>query len=312
MVDGLLEARALLALLIALALDVSCGEPPNRFHPVAWFGSAAAKVVRVVSGRKPLLELAAGALIALGLPALATGLVLALVGQLRPWPWVELAISALLLKTTFAFRALGQAAGAVQRALNRDDLASARVALGSLCSRDGAQLDAPLVAAGAVESVAENASDSVLAPLFYYALFGLPGAVFYRAVNTLDAMIGYRGKYEYLGKTAARLDDLLNLVPARLTMLFLFLAGALRGRNVAHAFRVFRRDRRQTSSPNAGWPMAAMAGLLGVELEKRGEYRLGQGGAQPGAATIDEAWRITRWAVTLAFGACAGALGVSS
>jgi len=139
-----------------------------------------------------------------------------------------------------------------------------------------------------------------MAPLVAYALFGLPGAVAYRAVNTLDAMIGYRGRYEYLGKAAARLDDLLNLIPARLTAGLLLVAGALARADVAGGVRVLGRDRRRTASPNAGWPMAAMAGLLGVTLEKPGHYRLGDGTAAVGAADIDRAWRIVAIAAALA------------
>src|SRR4029077_2094874 len=159
---------------------------------------------------------------------------------------------------------LGAAAHQVSRALARGDLAAARRGLASLCSRDPGALDGPARAAATIESLAENASDSVVAPLFYFALFGIPGAVFYRAVNTLDAMIGYHGRYEYLGKAAARFDDLLNLIPARLTAGLLLAAAAVARANVWDGLRVLRRDHGAPASPNAGWPMAAMAGLLGV------------------------------------------------
>jgi len=156
------------------------------------------------------------------------------------------------------------------------------------------------VAAAAIESLAENLSDSFVAPLVAYALFGLPGAVAYRAVNTLDAMIGYRGRYEYLGKAAARLDDLLNLIPARVSAGLLLVAGALTRADVAGGIRVLGRDRRATASPNAGWPMATMAGLLGVTLEKPGHYRLGDGPAAVAPSDIDRAWRIVAVAAALA------------
>src|SRR5207302_5219298 len=139
---------------------------------------------------------------------------------------------------------------------------AARAALRALGGRDASQLDGEALVAGAIQSLAENASDSFVAPLFYYLLAGVPGAVAYRAVNTLDAMIGYRGKYEALGKAAARLDDLANLVPARLTAGLLLLAGWLGGRDVAAGWRVLRRDGAKTPSPNGGRPMAVMAGLL--------------------------------------------------
>jgi adenosylcobinamide-phosphate synthase len=209
-------------------------------------------------------------------------------------------VSVWLLKSSFAFRGLGRAAFDVRDALTRGDLEAAREALRSLCSRDPSRLDAPLLVAATVESVAENASDSVVAPLFYYALFGVPGAIAYRAVNTLDSMIGYHGRFEYIGKVAARLDDALNYLPARITAGLLLLGGSLARRDPRAGWSVLRRDGRKTESPNAGQPMATMAGLLGVQLEKIGHYRLGDPGEPLVAAQIDRAWRI----VTLA--ACVG------
>jgi adenosylcobinamide-phosphate synthase len=124
--------------------------------------------------------------------------------------------------------------------------------------------------------VAENTTDSFIAPWLAFALFGLPGAVAYRAINTLDSMIGYHGKYEYLGKASARLDDLVNLIPARLSALLLVVGSAiLPGQKVSRAWRIMWRDHRRTESPNAGWTMSGMAGALGVALEKVGHYRLG-------------------------------------
>jgi adenosylcobinamide-phosphate synthase len=214
-----------------------------------------------------------------------------------------------LLKPTFALRELGRAARRVRDALAAGRIDQARRDLGSLCSRDASRLDPPLLVAGAVESLAENASDSLVAPLVYYALFGLPGAVFYRAVNTLDAMIGYRGRYEHLGKAAARLDDALNLLPARLTALLLLPAGWACGADPVRGLRVLRRDGAATESPNAGRPMAAMAGLLGVELEKRGHYRLGDRVNALSPDTIDAAWRAVRASAVLAAALCLLVIG---
>jgi adenosylcobinamide-phosphate synthase len=148
----------------------------------------------------------------------------------------------------------------------------------------------------------------VVAPLFYYALFGLPGAVAYRAVNTLDAMIGYRGRYEYLGKAAARLDDVLNFIPARMTAALLLVAGAMTRARVRDGWRILRRDGAATESPNAGRPMATMAGLLGVRLDKVGHYRLGDPMAPITAATIRTAWRIVAVAMLLSVALCAAAI----
>lgn len=286
------SATDALVLALALALDVVLGEPPNALHPVVWMGNVISALERRAPRAQRSLQLAWGTLVAALVPLAFAALAWLLLRALEPWPLAYFLVAVPLLKSTFAYRALGRAAFSVRDALRGGDLPRARRALGSLCSRDPSTLDAPLLAAAAVESVAENSSDSVVAPLFYYALFGIPGAVFYRAVNTLDSMIGYHGRYEYLGKASARLDDALNYVPARLTAALLLAAGYVSRCNVARGLRVLWRDGAKTESPNAGRPMAAMAGLLGVELEKVGHYRLGDASEHCGADTIERAWRV--------------------
>ena len=153
--------------------------------------------------------------------------------------------------------------------------------------------------------MAENASDSAVAPWLAYLVAGLAGAYAYRAANTLDALVGYRGRYEHLGKAAARLDDLLNLVPARLTAAAIVLAAPAGSRG--RALATLRRDRRRTASPNAGWPMSAMAGALGVQLEKVGHYRLGEPQRAVEAADIAAAGRIVGRALAASLLALAAA-----
>jgi len=204
-----------------------------------------------------------------------------------------------LLKSTFAVRGLAAAALRARHRLAHHDAEGARCALASLVSRDTATLTPSLISAAAIESVAENCSDSIVAPLLFYVVGGVPAAVAYRAINTLDAMIGYRGELEWLGKAAARLDDLVNLVPARLTALLLAAAAPLARGSVVRAFVTWARDRARTESPNAGHPMAAMAGALGVVLEKRGAYRLGGGLRAPGADDIARAVRVMAGAAAL-------------
>jgi adenosylcobinamide-phosphate synthase len=304
---ALAGAPSSLALLAgALLADLTLGEPPASFHPVVWMGRMTILAERRLGGpsavhpRPPGAQRAAGLLLALALPVLfAAGAAAAIRGG-GPLPVIGWAIGVWLTKSTFALRALGRAAGQVRAPLASGDLAGARRALAALCSRDPAVLDEAGLAAGTVSSLAENGCDSFVAPLFYFALGGLPAAMFYRAVNTLDAMIGYRGRYEHFGKAAARLDDALNFVPARLAALLLLAAGALLGLDVRRGWRTLRRDGALTASPNGGRPMAAMAGLLGVELEKPGHYRLGAGGAAPTPATIDRAWRVVVLAGALA------------
>jgi adenosylcobinamide-phosphate synthase len=288
------------ALPLAVAWDLLLGEPPVCAHPVVWMGNAARVFERRAPTEGAARQFAYGAALAVVPPlvyAAATGWGWR---RLRGRPILVLALGVPLLKSTFAIRELRRAGAGVRVPLAAGDLAAAREGLRSLVSRDPAELTAPLIAAAAIESLAENLSDSIVAPLCYWALFGLPGAVAYRAINTLDAMIGYRGRYEWLGKAGARLDDAANLLPARLTM-GLLLAAALAGEDVPRAIATARRDGRLTASPNAGWPMATVAGALGVELEKVGHYRLGAGGGVADAAMIARADRL----VTLAAGGAA-------
>ncbi len=309
--DVIAASRADLALLAgALLVDQCFGEPPAPMHPVVWMGGIARIAEHRLARGAALRQLVAGGILALGLPCLFAGGAAAGLRLLSQWPGaagaiLRFATGVWLLKSALALRALGAAARGVAGPLERGDLAGARRGLGSLCSRDAAQLDERALIAGTVESVAENASDSVIAPLFYFVLWGVPGALFYRAVNTLDAMIGYHGRYEWFGKAAARLDDLLNLVPARLTAGLLLLAGGILGHDARRGWRILRRDGARTESPNAGRPMAAMAGLLGVVLEKPGHYRLGDEGESPRTETIGAAWRI----VVLA---CAGGAAIAA
>lgn len=284
-------------LLAALALDVLAGEPPARVHPVVWMGRLQ-KALRRRAPSRPAPAFVWGGLMAVAGPVLFGGgaaLLLDHAGGAVRW-----LLSVYLLKSAFAVRALAAAALGVRRALAANDLPGARMALRSLVSRDTTTLTPAQMAAAAIESVAENCSDSIVAPLICYALGGVPAALAYRAINTLDAMIGYRGELEWLGKVAARLDDVANLLPARLTALLLMLAAPAGGGSGGRALAIWARDSSRTASPNAGHPMATMAGALGVELEKPGAYRLGAGFRTPDGGDISRAIRVMAVATSLA------------
>lgn len=270
-------------LLLAVALDSAGRELPARLHPTVWMGRTIAGLERLAPRRGAGRQLAYGGLMALLIPAAWAAAGLAVWGLrwldgFHPWasPLVYVIGGAVLLKTTFALGMLRRTAAQIRALLAADDLAGVRVRMRSLVSRDTAAMTAGQAIAATVESVAENSSDSFIGPWLAFAVFGLPGAFAYRAVNTLDSMIGYRGEYEYLGKAAARLDDLVNLIPARLTAILLLLGSiVLPGQRFGIAWRVMARDHSRTASPNAGWPMSVMAGALGVQLSKAGHYTLG-------------------------------------
>jgi adenosylcobinamide-phosphate synthase len=290
----------LVTLLLAVAVDLTLGEPPNAVHPVVWMGRAVTACERVAPSHGRIAPFVAGALMALGIPALFATAAVLVESSLREHVLLGVVVDAVLFKTTFALRALGRAARILRDAVQQGRIDEARAGLRALCSRDPSALEAPALVAATIESVAENASDSFVAPLFWFALLGLPGAVFYRAANTLDAMIGYHGKYEWLGKTAARLDDALNFLPARITAGLVLAAAWLQRRDARRGARVLVRDGARTESPNAGRPMAAMAGVLGVELEKQGHYTLGDPIEPLAPAQIDVAWRLIGLAAALA------------
>jgi adenosylcobinamide-phosphate synthase len=298
----LIRLHAATVLALALAMDLAGGDPPNSVHPVAWLGRALAWGRARVDLRSAPALVVSGAVLVTGLVAAAAGAA-RLVEQWRPArPWLRVAIEACLLKCAFSIRGLFAAVGGVEARLGAGDLAGARVHVGyHLVSRPTGDLAPGEVAAAAVESLAENLTDSVVAPLFFFfAVGGLPAAWAYRAVNTADAMIGYRaGDLEYLGKPAARLDDALNWAPARLAAAAIAAGTALAGRPAHRAWSTMRRDGRLTASPNAGRTMAAMAGAVGVRLEKRAHYRLGDG-PLPSPDDIAAARRIAGWAAGLA------------
>jgi len=200
-------------------------------------------------------------------------------------------VAALLFKSTFTITGLRRAALKIKKLLESEKLDETRFELRALVSRDTSELPGPLLASAAVESVAEGTCDSVVAPMFYFLFLGVPGAIGYRAINTLDAMIGYHGKYEYLGKFAARLDDILNYIPARLAALVLVLAATFQ-KSGWDSWQTAREEHRRTESPNAGWPIAAMAGALGARLEKVGHYVFYESGAAPTTVTIESAVKI--------------------
>jgi adenosylcobinamide-phosphate synthase len=284
---------ALATVLLAGLIDVTLGEPPSALHPVVWMG----RLIGALEGRRPRgrpgAEFAYGVLLVVVTAgaACAAGLALTLVLDRLPW-WLALPIGAYALKTTFSLRGLVRAGREVRRALG-SDTDEARASLRALVSRSP-DLDPPLIVSATVESLAENITDSVVSPLLYYALFGLPGALAYRAVNTMDAMLGYRDDREYVGKTAARSDDVLNWVPTRITGLLLVAVSAVRG-SAGRAWWAFRTQHQPQYGPNKTLAIATMAGSLGVQLRKPGAYSLGDPDRPLTADVIDDAvWRV--WA----------------
>ena len=319
----LLDPLPLLAsLLLALVLDALIGDPAWLYrrvpHPVVLMGraigalenrsldpAAPAAAQRRRGFAASLLVIAAATAVGLLLQALCVGL---------PHGWPALAV---LMSTLLAGRSLHQHVAAVARGLGRS-LADGRLAVARIVGRDPESLDAHAVARAAIESAAENFSDGVLAPLLWGVVLGLPGMLAFKAINTLDSMIGHRSlRFFHFGRFAARLDDAANWLPARLAALLILAAAALtRGSSARAGWHALRRDARRHRSPNAGWPEAAIAGCLGLRLAGPRRYAgalvgdawMGEGRAEATPADIGRALQVLALAGALAAALLAAAL----
>jgi adenosylcobinamide-phosphate synthase len=283
-------------IILSLLIDRWWGEPPARIHPVVWMGHYLKRAGRDLADHGPRAAFLLGTTLWMAGAAVVAavyGYADVAIGKLPVW--LDIIVTALLLKPLLALRMLLGEVQAVEDSLARG-IESGRARLRLIVSRDTAELDENQIRESALESLAENLSDSVVAPLFWFALFGLPGAAVYRFANTADAMWGYRGRWEWAGKFAARADDLLNLIPARMTAAGLLLVGP-------HRMALLRRlpeEAARTPSPNSGWPMSALALSLNVRLRKPRVYVLNERGTAPAAADVSTALRraeFTAWII---------------
>ncbi|WP_246789752.1 adenosylcobinamide-phosphate synthase CbiB [Bradyrhizobium sp. CCBAU 51765] len=303
------------AMAVAMAVDALLGWPPSLFarigHPVTWLGWLIAAIDSAWNRASdpPALRRAAGVAGALVVIALSVALGWGL-QSLLPSGWSRIVAVGILAWPLVALRSLHDHVAAVAEPLRAGDIAAARDAVSRIVGRDPAALDEAGIARATIESLAENASDGIVAPVFWGALFGLPGILGYKAINTLDSMIGHRSeRHEAFGWAAARIDDVANFIPARATgFLFVLLAP-----HRSEALSCMTRDARRHRSPNAGWPEAAMAGGLGVRLSGPRIYHgsatdepwLNEGARDPRAADIDEALTLYRRAMLLLAGVLA-------
>ena len=260
-----------LAVLGGFALDTLFGDPAWLPHPVVYMGkaiSALEKRLRARLPKTPQGELLGGRILAVTLP-MGTFLLTSLVclGAAKLSPWLGLAVQMFWCGQALAAKGLAQESTNVYRELVKPDLSAARKAVSRIVGRDTQNLALEGVTKAAVETVAENASDGVIAPLFYMLLGGAPLALTYKAINTMDSMLGYKNeKYLYFGRAAAKLDDAANYLPSRLAGLLWCAAAALTGNDAKGAWLIWRRDRRNHASPNSAQTESACAGALGVQL----------------------------------------------
>ena len=297
------------AMAVALAVDAVLGWPEQLFrsigHPVTWLGRLIEMVDEACnrSSHPPTFRRAIGIMATLVVIALPTILAIAVQAQLTTG-WSRVVIAGILAWPLVALRSLHDHVTAVAHPLLSGDIDAARLAVSRIVGRDPAGLDEAGIARASIESLAENTSDGVIAPVLWGAVFGLPGIVGYKAINTLDSMIGHRTlRHEAFGWAAARIDDFANFIPARLTGLLFAIVSA----RPAAAFSCMMTDARRHRSINAGWPEAAMAGALGVRLSGPRVYHgsladepwLNGGARDPLAADIRQALKLYRRAMLL-------------
>ena len=261
----------LLALLIGFCLDLVLGDPHWAPHPVRAIGaliSGLEKLLRRLLPKSPAGQLVGGTVLVVLTLVIPTGLTVLLLWACKlVSPWLALGVESLLSYQLLATKALAAESRKVYDALKTGDLEKARYAVSMIVGRDTAALDQAGVTRAAVETVAENASDGVIAPLIFLAIGGAPLGMFYKAANTMDSMVGYKNdKYLYFGRAAAKFDDILNFFPARIAGALMCLGGAAAGYDGKNAWRIFKRDRKNHKSPNSAHTEAACAGALQLRL----------------------------------------------
>ncbi len=276
--------ESLLVVGFAILLDFKFGDPKNKYHPTAWIGTLIATLTPIAKNDNSTIEKFGG----IGIIVIISGLVILLLFVLNigisliTIDYVSLIISVivggLLLKTTIAIHGMEKYAKSVLKSIEDENLDLARTHLSMIVKRNTKNLDRNHILSGVLESISENTVDGITGPLFYYALFGLPGAFVYRVVNTADSMIGYKTNiFKNVGWFAATCDSVLNYIPSRLTGLIMIISAAILQNNWKESYKIMLRDGKKTESPNAGYPMAALAGALETKFEKIDHYKLGDG-----------------------------------
>ena len=276
--------ESILVVFFALVLDFAVGDPRSKFHPTAWIGSLIAKLAPHTKHSSENLEKLGGIFIIL----ISSGIVVSLLIFLNigiklitidyMYIIISIIVGGILLKTTIAIKGMERHALAVVTALEQNNISSARDNLSMIVKRNTTNLDKNHVFSGVLESISENTVDGITGPLFYFAIFGLPGAFVYRVINTADSMIGYKTDiFKNVGWFGANCDKILNYIPSRLTGFIMILSAMILGNNWRKSYEIMIRDGRKTKSPNAGYPMAAIAGALGAKFEKIDHYSLGDG-----------------------------------
>ena len=293
----------------AIILDLIFGDPKNRYHPTAWIGNFIGSITTCMKNGSQNLEKFGGIFIVL-IPVSISCIVLFglefSIDLINAEFWsvvISTIFGIILFKMTIAIRGMELHALAVLDSIQKNDLAQARKNLSMIVKRNTKNLDKNHILSGTLESLSENIVDGITGPMFYFALFGLPGAFAYRIVNTVDSMVGYKTyMFKNLGWFGANCDNILNYIPSRLTGLTMVLGAMLLGHDWKNCYAIFKRDGKKTDSPNAGYPMAALAGALGKTFEKIEHYSLGNGNQEITSKKVTDAIALMKVTSLLFFG----------
>ncbi|MBT3591336.1 MAG: cobalamin biosynthesis protein [Candidatus Nitrosopelagicus sp.] len=293
----------------AIILDLIFGDPKNRYHPTAWIGNFIGSITTCMKNGSKNLEKFGGIFIVL-IPVSISCIVLFglefSIDLINAEFWsvvISIIFGIILFKMTIAIRGMELHALAVLDSIQKNDLAQARKNLSMIVKRNTKNLDKNHILSGTLESLSENIVDGITGPMFYFALFGLPGAFAYRIVNTVDSMVGYKTyMFKNLGWFGANCDNILNYIPSRLTGLTMVLGAMLLGHDWKNCYAIFKRDGKKTDSPNAGYPMAALAGALGTTFEKIEHYSLGSGNQEITSKKVTDAIALMKVTSLLFFG----------
>ena len=293
----------------AILLDLLFGDPKNRFHPTAWIGILIGTITTRMKNENYNLEKFGGSFIVLIPVCISIVVLLGLDFSIDLISVESLSIlisiisGVVLFKMTIAIKGMEKHALAVLDSIQKNDLTQARINLSMIVKRNTKNLDKNHILSGTLESLSENIVDGITGPMFYFAIFGLPGAFVYRIVNTVDSMVGYKTQmFKNLGWFGANCDNVLNYIPSRLTGLTIVLGSMLLGHDWKNCYEIFKRDGKKTDSPNAGYPMAAFAGALGTKFEKLEHYSLGTGEYEITSKKVKDAISLMKVTSLLFFG----------
>ena len=294
---------------LAILLDLTFGDPKNRYHPTAWIGNLIGIITTRMKNENYILEKFGGIFIVL-IPVCISVIVLSSLNfsiELISVESLSILISIIsglvLFKMTIAIKGMEKHALAVLDSIQKNNLDQARTNLSMIVKRNTKNLDKNHILSGTLESLSENIVDGITGPMFYFAIFGLPGAFVYRIINTVDSMVGYKTQmFKNLGWFGANCDNILNYIPSRLTGLTIVLGSMLLGHDWKNCYEIFKRDGKKTDSPNAGYPMAAFAGALGTKFEKLEHYSLGTGENEITSKKVKDAITLMKVTSLLFFG----------